>query len=78
MLEDELDIIADGKLGWRKFLEKFWIAFDQNISQVMKKSIPQVLVSLDKAMAFQVFGVDDSTAGYAAAPPRRRRRQEGA
>ena len=59
LLEDELDVIAGGKLEWKRFLSKFWVDFDKNINQVMEKSIPQILENLTKAVAFHVFGIDE-------------------
>ncbi|MDA0902290.1 MAG: type I DNA topoisomerase, partial [Proteobacteria bacterium] len=62
LLEDELDIIASGKLDWKTFLSKFWVDFDQNINQVMEKTIPEILESLNKAIGSHVFGVDENGA----------------
>jgi DNA topoisomerase-1 len=59
-LEDELDIISNGKLGWKIFLKNFWISFNNNISEVGKKTIPEILESLNHQVSPYIFGVDEN------------------
>lgn len=58
-LEDDLDIISNGKLDWRKFLKSFWVKFNGNIGEVSKHTITDVLDSLNKTISPYIFGVDE-------------------
>ena len=57
-LEDDLDIISNGKLNWKIFLENFWVDFNNNIGEVSKKTIPDILNSLNNYISPYIFGVD--------------------
>jgi DNA topoisomerase-1 len=59
-LEDELDIISNGELSWKKFLKDFWVDFDKNINQVAEKSITEILQSINERLAVNIFGVDEN------------------
>ncbi|MCE3254820.1 MAG: topA [Rickettsiaceae bacterium] len=59
-LEDDLDIISNGKLDWKKFLESFWVKFNGNIGEVSKKAIPEILESLNQHISPYIFGVDEN------------------
>jgi len=59
-LEDELDVISNGKMNWKNFLKKFWKDFHGNTSQVMEKPFPEVLEVLNQKLGGHIFGHDDT------------------
>lgn len=58
-LEDELDIISNGKMNWKVFLKKFWKDFHGNTSQVMEKPFSEVLEVLNQKIGNHIFGRDE-------------------
>ena len=58
-LEDELDVISNGKMNWKAFLKKFWKDFHGNTSQVMEKPFPEVLEVLNQKIGGHIFGRDE-------------------
>ncbi len=58
-LEDELDIISNGKMDWKNFLKKFWKDFSGNTSQVMEKPFLEVLEVLNQKVGNHIFGRDE-------------------
>lgn len=58
-LEDELDVISNGKMNWKIFLKKFWKDFHGNTSSVMDKPFPEVLEVLNQKVGGHIFGRDD-------------------
>lgn len=58
-LEDELDIISNGKMNWKTFLKKFWKDFSGDTSQVMEKPFPEVLEVLNQKVGGHIFGRDE-------------------
>ena len=61
-LEDELDIISNGKMNWKIFLKKFWKDFYSNTSAVMEKPFPEVLEVLNQKVGGHIFGRDENGA----------------
>jgi DNA topoisomerase-1 len=59
-LEDELDIISNGKLNWKNFLKKFWKDFHGNTSAVMDKPFSEVIEVLNQKVGPHIFGVDEN------------------
>ncbi|NBV07409.1 MAG: DNA topoisomerase I, partial [Proteobacteria bacterium] len=57
-LEDDLDIISEGKLNWKIFLKKFWGDFNGTIKEVGEKPFAEVLEVLNQKIGGQIFGVD--------------------
>lgn len=49
-LEDELDLISDGKLEWKKVLEDFWKNFNQNIDSIKELRISDVIDHLNESL----------------------------
>ena len=49
-LENQLDIISDGKLEWKKFLNDFWQDFSLTKDDALKLSITEVVETLDKEL----------------------------
>ena len=58
-LEDELDVISNGKMEWKSFLKKFWKDFHKNTSEVMEKPFIDVLEVLNQKVGTHIFGRDD-------------------
>ncbi|MBU6338824.1 MAG: type I DNA topoisomerase [Rickettsiales bacterium] len=58
-LEDELDIISNGKLNWKIFLKKFWKDFNHNIGEVGEKPFSEVIDILNQKIGSRIFGVDE-------------------
>jgi DNA topoisomerase-1 len=58
-LEEQLDLVSDGKLDWKKALKNFWEPFKQNIDSAMEVKIQDVLASIDKDMQHIFFSGDD-------------------
>jgi len=58
-LEDELDIISNGKMNWKSFLKKFWKDFNGNIGEVSQKPFPEVLEVLNQKVGDHIFGRDE-------------------
>ncbi len=61
-LEDELDIISNGKMNWKNFLKKFWKDFHGNTSQVMEKPFSEVIDVLNQKFGEHIFGRDEKGA----------------
>lgn len=58
-LEEQLDLVSDGKLDWKKALKNFWEPFKQNIDSAMEVKIQDVLASIDKDMQHIFFSGED-------------------
>lgn len=61
-LEDELDIISNGKMNWKTFLKKFWKDFSKSTSEVSEKPFGDVLEVLNQKVGLHIFGVDEKGA----------------
>ena len=55
-LEEDLDIISDGKMNKIKFLTSFWKPFHQNIEDVMKIDIRDIFNSVSDVFCNYYFG----------------------
>ncbi|MES2961742.1 MAG: type I DNA topoisomerase [Pseudomonadota bacterium] len=58
-LEDELDIISNGKMNWKVFLKKFWKDFHGNIAVVSEKPFGEVLEILNQKISGHIFGFNE-------------------
>lgn len=54
-LEDQLDVISDGKLDWKKFLHEFWTQFAATIDETKDLRVTHVLDALNEALGAFVF-----------------------
>lgn len=63
-LEDDLDKIAEGKIGWKKLLGNFWAGFNENVDKVSDQKIGDVIDYVEKSLDFHLFG-DPSSKEYA-------------
>lgn len=58
-LENKLDEISDGKLGWKKLLGDFWKGFESNVKDVEKYKISDVIDQLDKVLSDHLFPTEE-------------------
>jgi DNA topoisomerase-1 len=58
-LEDDLDVISNGKTEWKNFLKKFWKDFNKTIGEVGEKPFGDVLEVLNQRMGERILGVDE-------------------
>jgi DNA topoisomerase-1 len=58
-LEDELDVISNGKMEWRNFLKNFWNDFSSDTSNIMNKPFSEVLEVLNQKFGEHIFGRDE-------------------
>ncbi|WP_374405321.1 type I DNA topoisomerase [Pelagerythrobacter sp.] len=54
-MEDELDIVSDGKEDWKKLLEQFWRDFKPKTEEVMEKKPSEVTEVLDEFLSDYLF-----------------------
>jgi DNA topoisomerase-1 len=54
-LEDELDEISGGRLGWQAVLEKFWRDFKPKTGEVMEQKPSEITAALDDFLAPWLF-----------------------
>jgi len=59
-LEENLDLIAEGKNTKIKFLESFWKPFKHNVDEAMQKQYEDVVKSLNEDLASIVFKTDEN------------------
>ena len=54
-LEEDLDIVSDGKLAKLKFLQGFWTDFKANVDQAMDTKYEDVAAALEKRLEYHFF-----------------------
>jgi DNA topoisomerase-1 len=54
-LEDELDEISGGRMGWQEVLEKFWRDFKPKTGEVMEQKPSEITAALDDFLAPWLF-----------------------
>ncbi len=54
-LEDELDDISGGRLGWQEVLEAFWRDFKPKTAEVMEQKPSEITAALDEFLAPYLF-----------------------
>ena len=59
-LEDDLDKVAEGGLGWKNLLSDFWTGFNQNVDKVSDQKIADVIDYVEKSLEFHLYGEEDS------------------
>ncbi|MEL6828955.1 MAG: type I DNA topoisomerase [Pseudomonadota bacterium] len=59
-LEEQLDVISDGKLNWKAFLDKFWQEFHGAIDDTKELRVSEVLDALNETLGPYVFPVKDA------------------
>ena len=58
-LEEQLDVISDGKLDWKAFLKDFWTQFQASIADTKELRVSDVLDALNIALGPYVFPKKD-------------------
>jgi len=59
-LEEQLDIISDGKLDWKVFLSEFWTQFSAAIGETKDLRVTHVLDALNETLGAYVFPAVDA------------------
>lgn len=59
-LEEQLDDIAEGSLGWKTVMNGFWTDFSKAIAEMKTIAIPDVMVTLEKELDRFLFGHEDA------------------
>ncbi|MEM9225335.1 MAG: DNA topoisomerase, partial [Pseudomonadota bacterium] len=59
-LEEQLEVISDGKLDWKAFLRDFWTEFHASIDETKDLRVTHVLDALNEALGPYVFPATDS------------------
>ncbi len=54
-LEDQLDRVAAGELGWKEVLRDFWEPFVSSVGEVSELRVAQVIDALNDALAAKLF-----------------------
>jgi DNA topoisomerase I len=54
-MEDELDIVSDGKEDWKKLLRQFWLDFKPKTDEVMERKPSEVTEALDEYLGEYLF-----------------------
>ncbi len=54
-LEEQLDLISDGKLLWQKVLHEFWDDFTKNVEDISELKITDVLNALNDVLGPHIF-----------------------
>ena len=54
-LEEQLDLISDGKLDWKEVLRQFWMPFTASIGETKELRVTQVLDALNEILGPHVF-----------------------
>ncbi len=67
-LEEDLDVISDGKLDWRRFLAEFWKEFSASISDISELRITEVLDALNEALGPHIFPAKEDGSDPRACP----------
>ena len=55
-LEDELDSVSNGKIGWLELLKSFWTGFEANVGSVMQKSQGDIMSVLGQHIDYMIPG----------------------
>lgn len=57
-LEESLDVVSDGKKGWKDLLKQFWVDFKKNIDEASELRIQDIINILDKNLEQALFSLD--------------------
>jgi DNA topoisomerase-1 len=60
-LEQRLDDVSNGQLGWRALLHEFWAGFNDRIDQASELSITDVINAIDEQLSPHFFPSNTST-----------------
>ncbi len=59
-LEDKLDEISNGRLGWKDVLREFWTAFTVAVAETKELKFAEVLAALERVLGAHIFADDGS------------------
>jgi DNA topoisomerase-1 len=59
-LEDQLDLISNGKLAWKDVLRGFWSAFSMAVEEISDLRVREILDQLDRVLGPHIFPDDDT------------------
>ncbi|ALL13704.1 type I DNA topoisomerase [Caulobacter henricii] len=54
-LEEQLDLVSDGKLDWKQFLRDFWKEFHAAVGEIAELRVTNVLDALNEALGPHIF-----------------------
>ena len=54
-LEEQLDLISDGKLDWKEVLRQFWLEFNRHAEEMKELRVTDVLDALNEMLADHIF-----------------------
>lgn len=54
-LEEQLDLVSDGKIEWRQVLTEFWTQFSASVDDIKELRITQVLDALNELLGSHIF-----------------------
>ena len=54
-LEEHLDDISNGEMGWKKLLHGFWVKFVKNVDEVKPLQVSQVIEKIDEYLSHHLF-----------------------
>ncbi|WP_018996076.1 type I DNA topoisomerase [Hirschia maritima] len=71
-LEEKLDLVSDGKLAWKTFLDEFWKQFKAKIEEVSELRVTNVLDLLNDVLGPKIFPpkIDEKTGEPTGEDPR--------
>ncbi|KJV68736.1 type I DNA topoisomerase [Candidatus Neoehrlichia procyonis] len=59
-LEEELDLISNGRMNWKEVLKQFWGAFIENVNLVKNIEFSEILKSITKGIENYIFTYDEN------------------
>lgn len=62
-LEEQLDDIAEGSLGWKTVMNDFWTDFSKAIGEMKTIAVPDVMATLETELETFLFGPEDAQDG---------------
>ena len=54
-MEEHLDDISNGEMGWKKLLHGFWVKFVKNVDEVKPLQVSQVIEKIDEYLSHHLF-----------------------
>lgn len=67
-LEEQLDLVSDGKLDWKELLRRFWTDFQNNVQGVSELRVSDVLDAINEILGAHLFPPRTDADGNAVDP----------
>ena len=67
-LEEKLDEVSNGSLGWKQLLREFWKDFSSAIDEAKDLRVSEVITALDEVLGPHIFPADGNVADPRACP----------